>query len=378
VFEKPEVNLGTFTNIGANRRANQMRKHVSNSFLRRYPRLSISLLVSILLAVGATTAVYCTSYLTVLWRIGICKWQAPHPNYILVGCSGITPTDYYITARFFDIDPRLTEPLRAADVVVTGSSTAVATFVLKPTDNQIDDYFKNKGLKYYILAQDGSSGFRFRKLLAERLAINPKITLMSTGDLEADYYRYSTAYVYDPDRYKTPVRVAYWAIRLQAAICSRTQHTGAAQFGGWLFAALDAQYCQGYAEATWLNSENGLLLLPFKRLPTNRVQLGANDHSDLGQIEMYWNRASNILRTPSWKQSCVILYDIPAPHGNYKMAREVAKRAGLPFVFPPVSLEKDYWAYDASHMEIDTASRWTKEFLPLLDPQIDACLKARS
>ena len=89
---------------------------------------------------------------------------------------------------------------------------------------------------------------------------------------------------------------------------------------------------------------------------------------------MYWLRASNILRTPAFRQSCVIFYNIPSPTGNFNMAREIARLAGRPFVFPPVTAQKQYRTYDASHMEVDTAKRWTAEFIPLLDPEIDKCM----
>jgi hypothetical protein len=350
-----------------------MAQKTKRGFLHRHPRWSIALLTSIFLVIGSYTAIYTNNYLTIFWRIGLCQWKAPLPNHIMVGCGGILPEDYRIGAPLLDLDPRITGAMRSADVLITGSSTAVDTFVLTPTDNQLDFYFRAKGLKYYIMAQDGASGFRFRKHLVDSLHLKPKIALMSTGDLEADVFRYTEHWVQDPDRRKMPIRFGYWAIKLQTYICEYPKPGSG--MAARIYDHLERQYCHGYYTPNWMNLENGLLLIKYDRPPKKRTQLGPNDAATLGHIEMYWNRTRAILRSPTWNQSCLLFYDIPAPGSNYKVAQEIAKRAGRPVVLAIPTPEKDYWTYDASHMEIDTAARWTKEFLPLLDPQIDNCLK---
>jgi hypothetical protein len=46
-------------------------------------------------------------------------------------------------------------------------------------------------------------------------------------------------------------------------------------------------------------------------------------------------------------------------------------------VFPDIGPEKGYYVYDGSHMDDDSAERWTKEFIRLLDPHINECLARR-
>jgi hypothetical protein len=355
-----------------------MQKSVTSTprgLVSRYPKLTILGLIAIFLAAGIATTLKTQNYITILWRIGNCPWKAPHDNYVMIECPYAISDFYRIGSMFLDIDPRVTGALRKADVIVTGNSQTVATFMLGPKDNQLDEYFRSKNLNYFIMAQEGS-GFRFRKLMVENLKLTPKISVINSSDLAADLINdWNRELVFNPDRFKLPFKFTYWAIEMQKNICTRIAAKTGVTSIGWIDERLETAYCKGTWTSNWLNLENGMMYFRYDRPVTKRQQIVEFEDKAMSYIDVYMARAKNMLATDGWKRSCVIFYMVPAPINFPEVARTVAKRTNKPYVDPPVGPEKDYWVYDTSHMEVDTAKRWTKEFIPLLNPEIDKCVQ---
>lgn len=103
----------------------------------------------------------------------------------MAGCDGVVSEFYQNDALYLGVDKVLEKSLREADVVITGNSRTIDTFVTKPTDNQIEQYFQKRHLRAFTVAQEGS-GFRFRMLLLQRLGIKPRIALVNTDDMAVD------------------------------------------------------------------------------------------------------------------------------------------------------------------------------------------------
>jgi hypothetical protein len=288
---------------------------------------------------------------------------------------------------FLGVEPRLIQGLKSADVLITGNSRTIATFVTRDFDNQIDLYFQRKGLRHFMAAEEGS-GFRFRKLLLEKLGANPKIALVNSDDFFADLLTdYTREIVFNQDRLRLPFQAANYAMRLQHFVCTLEPHQWSEAARLLLSGAVSrAQsfYCNGPIRTPagrpatiWRNVDTGGYIIDSQRPPRDR-RLIVPDVPDpyLGHIELFWRKAVVMFNSDVWKNTCIILYQIPGPgaHGG-GVLREIARRLGVAYVYPEITAEKGYYVYDASHMDLDTAERWTAEFLPLLDPHIDRCLQ---
>jgi hypothetical protein len=208
-------------------------------------------------------------------------------------------------------------------------------------------------------------------MILEKLRARPRIGLISTGDLAADLLQDANReVVFNQDRFRLPFQVIHFAIEMQQWICASTAS------GPWMD-HLRHLYCSGSEVTNWRSIETGMYVYPHyrnSRKPTKRMLLG--DFKDLRypDIDLYRQRMHTMLASRSWKDSCLIFYDIPSPGVFLDVSRDLTSEIRRPFVFPKVDTEKQYYVYDGSHMEVDTALRWTAEFLPALEPYLDECL----
>jgi hypothetical protein len=332
--------------------------------VRRDPAAMFLTLLLVFVAAGGLTIWSCEGYLSIFWRISEADWRAPGPNFAMVQAKGVISDFYRNGALYLDIDPRITAALRDADVVITGNSRTLNTFCLTHTDNQLDRYFQKKGLKFFIFAEDGS-GFRYRKLILERLKIKPKIALMNTEDLAVDILEdFNKEIVSGEDRFRLPFRATHLAIEMQQAICKSTDDSA------WM-QRLKAFYCNGTTKSEWRNLETGGDFYAGERKNTKREQVLMKPDTYLGYLDMYRRRLKSVLESEGWRDSRFLFYEIPNPNMMNEVSQILAKENDIPFIFPEVTPEKQYWVHDGSHLEVDSSKRWTEEFLKALDPHLD-------
>jgi hypothetical protein len=354
-------------------------RFASRTFAGRHKILTLVLVALAFVATGAYVTVKSQNYITAVWRIARCDWHPPGPQFVMVSCASVIPEFYRTGALYLDVEPRLTKALRDADVIVTGNSTTIETFAVHAQDNLMDRYFRDKGLKFFIMAEEGS-GFRYRKMILEKLGIHPRTALIDTDDVGADLLQDSNKEViFNEDRFRWPFTVFHLAIVLQHNVCVRWNQDSLKTFIGsqrsWrVVAAFKNFYCNGNIPASWRNVETGAYILAYKREPTKRMQLIDRPDTRMATIELFRRRAKMMLGSESLRHSCIIFYEVASPAGMPEVGRTIAREAHRPFIFPPLPPEKQYFVYDGSHMEEDTAERWTAEFLPLLDPDLDRCV----
>ena len=338
--------------------------------LRKHPAVLVLLALLVLALSAALTIVRSGSYLSIFWRISQASWRSPGAGFAMVGCPGVLSEYYRTGALYLDIDPRLAASLRDADVVVTGNSRTLNTFCLQDRDNQLDLYFRKKGLKFFLLAEDGS-GFRYRMMILERLKVRPPIALINTEDLLADMLEdFNREVVFNEDRFRLPFLADHLAIEMQQAICSSPD-------GGPVMSRLKDFYCNGPSESSWRNLETGGFRYCADRPATKRQLIVRGPDTRIINLEVYRNRMKTMLASEAWSRSRVLFYEVPSPGMMVEVSRTLAHEARVPFVFPEVSADKQYYVNDGSHMEVDSSRRWTAEFLQALDPELTKLLKSR-
>jgi hypothetical protein len=335
--------------------------------------VAIAGLFFVFVAAGALATYQSNNYLSVFWRIRYCDWRPPGKNFVMAECDTVISPFYRNGALYLGADKELEESLRSADVLVTGNSRTIETFAPKQIDNQIEQYFRKKQLRSFVVAQEGS-GFRYRLLLLQKLGIKPKIALINSDDVFVDLlFDANREVIFNPDRFVLTFWADHAAIAWQRFICSSTDTNGF--WAGWLTRAQDF-YCHGYFRAIWRNAEFGTFPISYPRVPNaNGGRITQLPDPQMVWMEDYWRNARTMLNSDTWRDTCIIFYMIPGKGGSgAEVLRELARRSGRPFVYPDIDASKNYFSYDGSHMDLDTSERWTAAFLPLLDPYLDACV----
>ncbi len=322
--------------------------------------------------ISVGTSILANNYFTILFSISNCDWRPPGKNFIMVGCDGVISNFYRVGALYLDIDKRMSDSLKNADVIITGNSTTINTFMLDSKTNLLTKFFENLNMTYYILAQEGS-GFRIRQLLGESLKLKNKIIVTNIDDFMRDVVEDDNHdIVFNPDRYRLPFTITYMAIKLQNIVC-KLKHDDFIYPFNLIAISVNGYYCNGPKKPVWIDIKSGTLLMDMPRNEVNRTQIVEKTDTQMREIDLYMRRASQLFRSSTWSQACNILYFVPSPNSAYEVARTISRKFGFPFVMTDVTPEKNYWSYDNSHMELDTSIRWTNEFLPILESEIHNC-----
>jgi hypothetical protein len=336
--------------------------------------LAIAGLVLVFVSVGTFAIYQSGSYLSVFWKIAQCDWRPPGENYVMAQCGPMISAFYRNGALYLGIDKKLENSLREADVVITGNSRTIDTFITRQTDNQIEQFFRNRHLRAFTVAQEGS-GFRYRMLLLQKLGIKPKIALINTDDVVVDLLKdYNREIIFNPDRFVLPFEADYLAIAMQHSICASDNESD--RWHGWLARRAEDFYCHGERRPMWRSTDFGTLMLTYPRNLTKAAgPITEHPDPELANMDLFWRNTQTMLNSDTWRDTCIIFYMIPGVRSDGAgVMRELSRRTGIPYVYPDIDASKNYFSYDGSHMDVDTSERWTTEFLAELGPKLDACV----
>jgi hypothetical protein len=313
-------------------------------------------LTAIFLAAGAVSAAVSGSYLTIPWRIRACNLSPPAAGLTLADCASVSTKFYYSGSLYVGVEKPLIESLAKADVVIVGNSRTLRSFATKA----VDEYFRRKGLRYFILGSEGS-GFRFSMLMLERLNIHPKILLINNEIFFVDVLEDANkSIVLDPERFAPMMSVFYYTKQIVQPICA----------GGP--ASLKDFYCHGTERSNWRNPVTGAIYIDYNEEGLKRIPVKKIPETRLHYFDRFMKNARVFVGSPSVSGSCRINYIVPSLDSSVELARKMADAMDAPFVFPPI---RDYDTFDGSHLWPESSERWSAEFVALADPLINRCLK---
>jgi hypothetical protein len=273
-------------------------------------------------------------------------------------CGSVGTQFYYSGAMFLDVDQDLIRGLRAADVVILGNSRTVRTFA----SAAMNRYFRDKGIRYFVLASEGS-GFRFSQLILERLGVRPKVLMVNNESFYIDILEDTNRdVVLNPDRFNSSLSSFYYSKKLQQWICASS------------FSILKDFYCHGSSSGGWRSAVNGTLYLDLNNYPDppGHVPVVVPPETRLHSFDFFMKVSGPFFKSPSVKDSCLIDYVIPSNMSSVDLARKMSSAIGAAFVYPAVD---NLFSFDGSHLVIESSERWSAEFVKLVDPYVDKCLR---
>jgi hypothetical protein len=316
------------------------------------------LLAVVFLTTGTIVAVVSNSYLTIPWRIRTCNLTPPLPGLSLADCAAVSTKFYYSGSLYLQIERELIENLEKADVVVLGNSRTQVSFATRATE----EYFRKKGLRYFILGSEGS-GFRFSQLMLERLHIKPSILLMNNESFYVDVLEDSNKdVVLDPDRFVPLMNMFYYSKLAAGWICSNGP------------ALLQQIYCHGSVRTNWRNPVTGALYIYYIDKGSRHIPITDVPETRLHYFDRFMHNARVFLASPSVKDACMINYVVPSLNSSVELARKMSTAMDVPFVFPKTT---NLDSFEGSHLWPESSERWSADFFRLADPYIDQCLARR-
>ena len=320
--------------------------------------LKVFVFLAAFLGAGLFTTVRFDTYLTDFWKIRNCATDNGIAGYdtgeYMTSCVTIDETRFRSGAIVMGAQKESVEALREVDVIVLGNSRTLRSF----STDAIDNYFKSRGMTYFVMATEGSS-YRGALFNLASLDINPKILLVNNeifaSDAMPDAFEELIRY---PDKYRTRFAVFDAAQDFQKFVCARE------------VPVLEDIYCNGTESSFWRSHTNGQIANALVAKPEQntvfRIQQGGE-----GLSADYTRRALTFFDELDAGAPCPILYIVDSPRGQPKLLETVGSQTGLQTVHTSLS---GLASYDNSHLDRPTSERWAEAFVELLDPAIENCL----
>ena len=307
------------------------------------------------LGAGLFTIVRFDTYFTDFWKIRNCNVEGGYENDLyMTDCYGISGTDRYtFGAIVLGTEKAAVESIRDADVIILGNSRTLRSFATTP----VDEFFAARGLRYFILATEGTS-FRGTIYTLNNVEMDPKILLVNNEIFFVDQIPEAFGELIQfPEKYETRFAFFGAAQRLQRWSCGRD------------VPVLTEFYCNGTNRPRWRSHRTGRVQWNLEAPPEQQKPITPRTGGErvAGQ-KVEW--ANEFFDSIDITPSCTVLYNVTSPNTDTGLLVAMGKALRLQAVHAEV---EGLQSYDNSHLDRPNSERWAEDFLPRLDRALRNC-----
>jgi len=266
-------------------------------------------------------------------------------------------------AMFLGLEPEATAALRRADVIFFGTSRVQFAF----STDAVRRYFKDRSIPFYLLGFSYGESAMLPMSIAQREHLRPKVAVMTTDPFFTPGGSPAARALVDSESSWT-VRAKVWAeyaskkafAAAQRAICSAAP-SACPQNIGSLY--------RRYSDGTWIWRETWWGPAPPHPMPDDQLTLEAWPPSNAATDREY---ALRFLATAGVKPECAVITAPPNDYRNFESyAKSLGSAIGANIIIPQLS---GLTGIDTSHLDWESATRWSQAFLTELDPIIRRCV----
>jgi len=282
-------------------------------------------------------------------------WSGKYGSqYYLAGCHNRRLIEYDMGAIYYGLEDGISETIKNAQVIVLGSSKAQAAFSSSATEA----YFAKQNARFYVLGFGYNNLGGFALPLLKHKQANPKLLIVG-----ADPF-FITQLPPLTDDILTGDWSAYWnhvfiagVQRLQRAVCPTFPSLCSPPFRTIYRSAKTGQW-------KWLGS-----YFPEQSIPLNDML-----HPEFtdGEFQAAVEFGERFLREAGIDRNCIVFTGVPNnERDSPAIASRLAQRLGTKLILPEV---EPLALLDDTHLNFDSAERWSAAFLTELTSVLDSCL----
>jgi hypothetical protein len=276
-----------------------------------------------------------------------CKAFGYGGNNYLAYCGGNNYGDYDYGAFWFGLEPEAVIAAQQAQVLFLGNSRLQFGF----STNAVDHWFSDHSVRHYLFGFAYDGNYKFADPLIRRMRPGAAVYVINL-DLffeESDtpparaVLRDRTAEVrYEQKRQWQRIHEPF--CQFAAVVCGngraffRSRHTGA-----------------------WIRAGGG----------DGSYPVSYEDEIREDTLTAYVARGEKFLSDLRVPRECVILTMVPTVNTNAGTARAIAEGLGQNLIAPH---SEDLNTFDHSHLDPESAERWSTAFLSIAGPRILKCL----
>ncbi|WP_368507579.1 hypothetical protein [Bradyrhizobium lupini] len=321
---------------------------------------NLGLIIVFVVAAGMSTAIFPLVYW--LPKALACRTNAD-PTAFLTYCNSDDYGDYEHGAFYWNLEPEATKALRSARILFLGNSRLQFGFSTEATRH----YFQEKNMPYYLAGFTYFENMVFIGRLIDQYDLNPDVIVINAdGTFFSEQLLSTPAAMFIAKQNSLYWRTLYGYL-LKAAFtrivrpicetfpfaCSQKLQTlwRRRETGDWLW------------QGTFAELNRSIPIDPATRPPT----------PDEETMRGFEKAADSFLRTLRIRRQCIILTAVP----NSVLTDEpIADRLGERFQLPVIVPHLDALAtLDESHLNAESAERWSEAFLRAAAPMLDRCLR---
>ena len=270
-------------------------------------------------------------------------------DHYLAYCQAEGYGEYEHGAFWFGLEPSLKDFVSHADVIILGNSRMQHAFSTAATDG----WFRAAGVRYYLLGFAFDENDIFEGRLLHMLSAHPRVYIVNLdgffdtpeSQLSQSMAQIDTEYRYEVKRfwqYAQESICGLWpALCGDRSVIFRSRRTGA-----W--------HVEGLAKVIGRP-------VSYRETPeANAVSVSvAEARKFVGDLPV--------------KKSCVLMTIVSTTGTNYATAQAIAGELGLEFIAPRL---EDLTTFDGSHLDEESAEKWSKAFFEEAAPHIRKCIAA--
>lgn len=275
------------------------------------------------------------------------------PDTFVAECSGTG--DYEHPAYALGLEPAATSALGRAQVVLLGNSRAQFAFSTQALSRR----FADRGVAAYRLGFGYGEGSPFALEVMARAGARPRLVVVNADPFFTDKLSLPAARLRDE-----PWRALVAALRLKAALDLRAAICGRVTLPR-LCAGTRSAVHRVRADGAWAWQDSF-------RTRGRATAIDATPGPRLDLAPLAAERARAFLAELDLPPRCLVLTAVPnsevdAAHAATDLAATLGARLALPRL-------SGLRTIDGSHLDAESAERWSRALLDALEPGLDACL----
>lgn len=295
-------------------------------------------------------AALCTYVYTLRTRSAFaCPASGYSADRYLAYCSATEYGDFDHGAFWFDLIAGVRENLQSADALFLGTSRVQFAFSGEPTRR----WFAAAAAKYYLVGFAYWENVNFELPLLKKLPPRARIYIINVDSYFVPAISEpAKAVMHDPSALGRYRRKELWQ-GPHRVICG----------------ALPG-FC-GHNESFYRSVATGYYLREGG--DPGAYAVSEDPKIDSASLEYSVGSAQQLLRILPVERSCVLFTMVPTTATKRAQGEALARRLGVQFIAPQVP---GLTTFDHSHLDPDSAARWSEAFFELAEPEIRRCLAA--
>ncbi len=290
--------------------------------------------------------------------VGACNPAGYSDEYYMAYCHSTRYGDYEHYALYNASEADAVGALKQAEVLFLGNSNTQYGF----STQAVRDYFREKGVSHYVAGFGQGAQSPVAQAIIEKHQLQPRMIVANVDPFFSSETNGTFQRVLEnTDALHGEFRRKRYLQQWQADVCAQTGSR-------WLKWA-----CSGQGETLFRSRVDGHWLTDYYRENLNHpVSYSKNLLDTVDEAAL---AANAFIASIGADRDCVVLTVTPRTDTPNAFAQALAAKLDLPIVMPDV---KNLYTIDHSHLDKQSADRWSRAFLSRVDQHVQRCTKTLS